>query len=117
MNLVLPMPPSANRYWRMWQGRMVVSTEARNYKEQAGWIAKAEAGDMIDGDVSLTIRVFRPQKRGDLDNTLKVLIDALKGVAFEDDNQVREIHAYLADDKNNPRVEVGIEELQKDNEK
>lgn len=110
MNITLPYPPSANRYWRMWQGRMVVSTEARNYKEQAGWIAKSQAPELVegDGDVSLTIRVFRPQKRGDLDNTLKVLIDALKGVAFEDDDQVREIHAYLADDKNNPRVEVTI---------
>lgn len=111
MTITLPYPISANRYWRMWQGRMVVSTEARNYKEQAGWIAKGAGVDMITGDVALTVKVFRPQKRGDLDNTLKVLIDSLKGVIFKDDNQVTEIHAYLDDDKHNPRVEVGIREL------
>lgn len=111
VKLVLPMPPSANRYWRMWQGRMVVSTEARNYKEQAGWIAKGAQADVITGDVALTLRVFRPQKRGDLDNCVKVLVDSLKGIIFEDDDQVTEIHAFLGDDKHNPRVEVEVKEL------
>jgi crossover junction endodeoxyribonuclease RusA len=95
----------------MWQGRMVVSTEARNYKEQAGWIAKSQASEIVEGDVALTLRVFRPQKRGDLDNCVKVLVDSLKGVIFADDDQVVEIHAFLGDDKHNPRVEVEIKEL------
>lgn len=25
----LPYPPSANRYWRVWRGRMLVSSAAR----------------------------------------------------------------------------------------
>lgn len=95
----------------MWQGRMVVSNEARSYKEQAGWLAKGAQVDMINGDVSLTVKVFRPQKRGDLDNTLKVLIDSLKGIVYQDDDQVTEIHAFLHDDKHDPRVELEVTEI------
>lgn len=111
MNLTLPYPPSANRYWRQWQGRMVVSSEARQYKETVGWLVKADTSDWLTGPVALTIKVYRPQKRGDLDNCLKILLDSLKGVLFADDDQVVEIHAYRGDDKANPRVEMKVSEL------
>ena len=68
MNITLPVPPSANRYWRNFRGRMVVSAEARAYKEQAAWIAKAAGMEPVAGDVSVTLRVYRQAKRGDLDN-------------------------------------------------
>lgn len=107
----LPYPVSANVYWRNFRGRMVKSAEAKNYQASAGWLAKAAGvGDPIDGDVSFSVRLFRPQRRGDLDNRLKVLIDSLNGIAWNDDSQVVEIHAYLDDDKRNPRAVVTIEE-------
>jgi Holliday junction resolvase RusA-like endonuclease len=51
---------------------------------------------------------YRPQRRGDLDNRIKVLADALQGILYSDDKQVSELHAYLHDDKQNPRVEVEV---------
>jgi len=90
---------------------MVVSNEARSYKEQAGWIAKSAGGDMLAGNVAVTMRVYRAQRRGDLDNYTKVLLDSLKGVVFADDDQVTQIHAFLDDDKKNPRVEIEVTEL------
>lgn len=95
----------------MWRGRMVVSNEARAYKAQVGWIAKERQVKPLAGAVSLTVRVFRPQKRGDLDNTLKVLGDALQGIAYANDKQIRELHAYLGDDSKRPRVEVELSHL------
>lgn len=106
MNFTLPYPPSANRYWRMARGHIHKSNEARDYQRNAAMCALAAGVRPLDGNVSVTLSVFRPAKRGDLDNTQKVLLDALKGVAYHDDAQVTEIHAKRFEDKENPRVEV-----------
>ncbi len=62
----------------------------------------------VTGPVELSVRVYRPAKRGDLDNSLKVLLDALKGVAYVDDKQVKKIVAEQFDDPSNPRVEIEV---------
>lgn len=113
MRLTLPYPPSANRYWRVWRGRMVKSEAAREYQQNAklsllaGW-RQSEWQKAFAGPVRVEIDVYRPTKRGDLDNSIKVLLDALKGVAFVDDDQVVELTAARHDDKANPRVEVNV---------
>ena len=104
MYLVLPYPPSANRYWRTFRGRAVVSAEARAYKADV----KLKGCIPFVGPVALIARFYRPQRSGDLDNRLKVLCDALNGHAWDDDSQVVEIHAYRHDDKARPRVEVEV---------
>lgn len=106
MKATLPYPPSANRYWRTFRNRTVVSDEARRYKN----LVKVELArwPLLAGPVVLVAHLYRPQKSGDLDNRLKVLGDALNGVAWADDSQVVEIHAYRHDDKARPRVEVEV---------
>jgi crossover junction endodeoxyribonuclease RusA len=109
MTITLPVPVSANRYWRNFRGRMVVSQDARAYKEQVAWVAKAAGmNEPLLGDVFVTMRVYRPAKRGDLDNYTKVLMDSLNGVAYADDSQIVRIVAERYDDKRNPRVEVEV---------
>lgn len=112
VSITLPYPPSANRYWRSYRGRVVKSEEARAYQQEAGWIAKASGFQCTSGDVAVTLRVYRPQRRGDLDNTLKVMLDSLNGIIYEDDDQVSVIHAERYEDKKNPRVDVFVEELE-----
>lgn len=104
--ITLPIPPSANRYWRVYNGHPVMSQEARDYKEYVGVSCLRMVP--LAGPVSVTIRVYRARKAGDLDNFEKVVLDALQGYAYENDNQVVEIHAYRLDDKQNPRVEVEV---------
>lgn len=108
MRVTLPYPPSANRYWRVWRGRAVKSTEARKYQQdvKASWLTTRAPAT---GPVAVTLRVFRPARRGDLDNTIKVLLDALKGLAFVDDSQVVELHASRYEDKADPRVVVTVD--------
>lgn len=106
LRLVLPYPPSANAYWRAAPGRgLVPSDEARRYKAA---VALLLAGKLpLTGDVAVNVHVYRPRRSGDLDNTLKVLLDALgNGQALLDDAQVIRIHACRAEDAANPRVEV-----------
>lgn len=54
--------------------------------------------------------VIRPTKRPDTDNILKIIQDALNGVAYRDDAQIVEsiCEKYYSD---KPRVEVRIEEI------
>ena len=101
--MVFPYPPSANRYWRIWGGRVVRSSEARSYKIICQGIATLSKHPKIDGPVSVTV-LLHPKKtksgaasktRIDLDNALKVVIDAMNGVAYADDSQVVRIVAEI----------------------
>jgi crossover junction endodeoxyribonuclease RusA len=104
--LILPYPPSANRYWRHAKGRTYLSDDALLYRKAVGWQCEAMQMAPHAGPVALTLRYYRPAKRGDLDNRLKQLLDSLNGHLYNDDAQVVEIHAYQGDDKRNPRVEI-----------
>lgn len=108
MKLTLPFPPSANRYWRVWRGRPVVSSEARQYKLDVATLARVAGLRPVEGSVSLTLNIYRPRKAGDLSNRIKVVEDALQGIAYENDSQVVEIIARRHDDAKNPRIEVEI---------
>lgn len=108
ISLVLPYPPSANIYWRNYRGHVVMSEDARVYKTAVGWQCQALQMAPHTGPVRLTLTFYRPAKRGDLDNGIKVTLDALNGHAYNDDSQIVEIHAYRREDKRNPRVEVDI---------
>ena len=100
--LILPYPVSTNRYWRIFRGKAVPSKEATAYKMLVKARAR-EAGIVpIIGHVSLHI-TLRPKlnKDGseskvciDLDNALKVTLDALNGVAYADDSQIVELYVF-----------------------
>lgn len=110
MRLTLPYPPSGNRYWRVFRGIVVPSQEAKTYKASVKFRAmNQDVFEPLKGEVVVSVAVFRPQRSGDLDNRLKVLLDSLRGVAFADDKQVVELHARRYDDASNPRVEVTVE--------
>lgn len=111
IRLTLPEPPSANRYWRQWKGRTLVSREAKAYKEMVSTrcvIAKVTPVP-LSANVKLTVHWYRSRRMGDLDNRLKIIIDSLKGWVYEDDAQIVELHAFRADDKTRPRVEILVE--------
>jgi len=108
IHMTLPYPPSANRYWRNGKHGTYVSEEAKAFKQTVAQIGMVERVPMVEGPVSLTVHVFRPQKSGDLMNREKVLSDSLQGVVYKDDKQIVEAHFYLHDDSKNPRAEVSI---------
>lgn len=61
-------------------------------------------------NVSCTLVIFfQDRRRRDIDNVAKSLLDALNGVAWEDDSEVVELHLYRRYDKLSPRVEVVLE--------
>lgn len=138
VSLVLPYPVSANKYWRSFVPRgkqraiVVLSDEAKAYKSQVAWIAKASGiREPIYGRVAVEIRLYpnlpldwlrRSRKDPetwdddvlciDLDNANKVLLDSLKGVVIDDDKWVRKLEAERMEPDGEARVEVRISRIQ-----
>lgn len=109
--LVLPYPPSVNRLYRVGRnGRPYKTQEHRDYMAAAHRATLAVAPWPRDVELDVVLRLFRPQRRGDIDNPLKALFDALNGRAWVDDSQVSDLHVRRRDDKANPRVEVEIKQ-------
>jgi crossover junction endodeoxyribonuclease RusA len=78
-----------------------VSAEAKSYKQSIAWIAIAAGARPVHDHVAIKI-VLHPKitKCGDaskicldLDNSIKVTCDALNGIAYNDDSQVKRIEA------------------------
>ncbi len=115
MILKLPYPISANRYWRTFRNHTVVSAEAKKFKAQV--MSDNYPMKPYDGDVQLTIEYHpKTNKDGrasktmmDLDNVMKVTLDALKGIAYNDDKQVKKITAWIAIQKNGGGLTVVVQ--------
>lgn len=135
--LVLPPPVSANVYWRTRvagnRAMTYVSAEAKEFKAQAKVAALAGGlASPIAGRVRVDLAMYpgrpkdfakRQRQHGnawddsvrsiDLDNAIKVTLDALKGVAFDDDVWVREIVAKrMEPDAHGARLVVRVQSIQ-----
>lgn len=91
------IPPTVNHYWGKKGKVWYVSKKAKNFKEKIAWIilAKKETREtalkMRENceNVKISIRVFlKDNRKRDIDNMLKGILDALKGVVYEDDSIV-----------------------------
>jgi Holliday junction resolvase RusA-like endonuclease len=64
------------------------------------------------GRIAVLLRVYWPDaRRRDLDNVAKCATDAMNLVVFKDDSQITEIHAFGELDRDNPRLEVEVTQL------
>jgi crossover junction endodeoxyribonuclease RusA len=108
--LTLPVPPSANRWWRSVGRRVLLSREARNYKKLVATMLLLERVTMIRPPAKVKVSVvwYRGRKAGDLDKRIGVLLDALQATAYENDAQITEIYARREDDRENPRIELEV---------
>lgn len=111
--MLLPYPPSTNRYWRSFRGRMVRSREAVAYKEHVQSISRKAGLQTLREQVKVSMVLHPPLpqdwvkrskrdknyvlglRRIDLDNAQKVALDALQGIAFENDRQVTDLSICL----------------------
>ena len=103
----LPVPPSARDYWRVWRNRAVRTKEAEQYCA----IVRASIGAraLYHGELAIAVTWFREARRGDLDNRLKILLDALQGALYVNDCQVVELHAFRKEAPTDPHMLVMVE--------
>ena len=115
--LRLGYPVSANRYWRTCRGRTYRSSEAEQYKASAKAIATAADLVAIEGPAAVSITLHpKLTKRGvaslariDLDNCIKVTLDALNGIAYRDDSQVVRLIAEIGPPMSGGGLSVAVE--------
>lgn len=92
---ILPYPPTVNTYWRHVNGRTIVSKRGRQYRRLVE-LACAEAHvQPYDKTTRLTVtlRAHAPDnRRRDIDNILKALLDAMERIwIYGDDSQIDEL--------------------------
>lgn len=113
--LLLPEPPSSNRWWRKWRNRMVLSDEAKAYKALVRAHAHINGATLYPTEpISLSMTWHRERKSGDLDKRLGVLLDGLQqvtlngvfyGGVYASDAQVVQIWARRCDE--HPEIPKG----------
>jgi crossover junction endodeoxyribonuclease RusA len=132
IRLTLPYPLSVNRYWmpvKMKNHLAVLPTkEGKQYRAQAQAMCRAQGVvKPITGRVHIDVKLYpkrpldwqtRQRKLGagwddgvmciDIDNANKVLLDALKDVAIEDDRWVRRLTSERMEPDGEARVVVTI---------
>ena len=64
---------------------------------------------MLEGDLAFSAAIYYPSRRQDLDPS--VILDALQGLVYANDRQVKVISCARFLDKVSPRAEVIIEEI------
>jgi crossover junction endodeoxyribonuclease RusA len=107
---------------------MVRSSAANAYKDEVGWIAKAHKVALIITPirVMMTLHPPRPQdaekrekkdrlwglgvRRIDIDNAQKVVLDALQGIAYDNDRQITFLSIKLGQPIPDGGLDVEIEQ-------
>ena len=91
IELMLPLAPSVNTYYRYVNNRVMTSKKGRAYrKEIAAIVAAGRLKRFGDARLSIAITMHPPdRRRRDLDNVLKCLLDSLQHAGlFKDDSQI-----------------------------
>ncbi len=92
-------------------GSLAKSESLMKYEEMFLWQVGQLRGLMISTPFKISIDVYYPSKRSDLDNSFKIILDCLQKVrAITNDNNVYAISANKFIDKDKPRVEIIITE-------
>jgi crossover junction endodeoxyribonuclease RusA len=114
VELDIPYPPSINHYFSYYQGRPVLSKEARAYRSQVRRIAIAKGLKPLMVPIAIRIDIAPPDdRRRDCDNVQKAVIDALQHAGvFWDDSQVVWLLSIKHQSKPNGNVKVQIDDAE-----
>jgi Holliday junction resolvase RusA-like endonuclease len=90
------------------RGRMVPikSQKALDYVTSLRSQAAAQMSTMIEGDLRVEMMIHYASRRPDLDES--VILDALQGIAYANDRQVKQRMTYWGLDKDMPRAVIRI---------
>lgn len=87
--------PSVNSFYgRTRMGRVYIKDKGRTFQEYVRWSLKSTPHDHF-GESRLKLNIdfsFKGKRKRDIDNYIKPLIDSLKVLLFNDDEQIDELH-------------------------
>lgn len=116
MRLTLHVPPSANEWHRVVNGRPILSRVARLYTSGLSAICQKVEKIPAPTELSVSITWYRARKSGDVDKRGAVLLDALQGICYDNDSQIKTYSITRDDsDPKNARMEISVTPLEKIN--
>ena len=108
--IIIGKPITTNTSYLRGRGkRIYLSQDARIYKKRIKLSAREQYKKSVSVfEFEISLFYFFPDKRRDHLNCNKILLDALSGIVWKDDKQIKISHHYTNYDKQNPRIEVII---------
>lgn len=76
--------------------------------------AERQKWEFEHGPVTVQLRFINPHKRADIDNLIKLVLDALSGVLWEDDKLVTKIFAQKESGADKPQTIIWVSSNQED---
>jgi len=89
---------------------MYMTQKGKELKESYQWQIKSQyKGKPKTNDIDLRVELFfGDDRRRDIDNYNKILLDSLSGILYEDDSQIQSLLIIKNKDKKNPRIEIQL---------
>lgn len=114
--VIYGQPPSKSNLYRIvtinGHGSLAKTSALKEYEKKFYLQCGAYRDRNISGFFKLEVDVYFQSNQPDLDNSLKCLLDCLQTVrAIKNDRQCTEIQARKFIDKNNPRIEFTLVEV------
>lgn len=118
MTVLLPYPPSANRYIRRTARGCYRTAEAYRYRAVAMLLAVRSGAVCLSGPVVVVATLLpKTTKKGgaskirlDIDNCVKVACDALQGVCYEDDSQIVRLTIQIGEAVSGGGLRISVSE-------
>lgn len=103
-------PVPLNQKYFVRNGRNILSTKYRGAKGDLQLEITAQANfEPLSRTVAVNIiQYFGDKRKRDVDAYIKILLDSMEGIIYENDNQINELHVFKEYDKENPRIEIQI---------
>lgn len=115
MELILKGNPKSTQhiYKMTCRGRfasMYMSADGKALKEDYQWQLKSQYKKKpLTGDIDMRVELFfGDERKRDIDNYNKILLDSMSGIIFIDDSQIQSLLIIKNKDKKNPRIEIII---------
>lgn len=103
-------PPSTQHLYLHKGSITFMTKEGKEYKEMSQWEIKNQYKDKpTEEAISVIIELyFKDERKRDIDNFNKILLDAGSKLLWKDDTQIQELVIRKFIDRDNPRVEMFI---------
>lgn len=94
IQLLLPWPPSVNRYWLAKGNTRFISKAGMGFRKAVAEECSQQGIASLEGRLAVHVALFPPDKRQrDVDNILKALLDACEHAGcYASDSQIDELH-------------------------
>ena len=112
----LPVPPGANRIWRVAKGRTYINPDYGRFKGAVKSHAMLTGQDKPGSGTVMVLMIYhpkarkketeKPMRRLDCDAIIKPVLDSLIGIAYHDDYQVHFACSFVGAPDDEGRVDV-----------